>query len=151
MSWLNVPHYKQNKAGWCLPACIEMVSAYWHHPLSQAEAARLLAMCGAGASASRIQRLTERGFEVTYTTGSLSDVSTWLSHGISVIVFVRTVELPYWNVDTPHALILVGVEVEQVHLLDPAVDTAPVTVSVGDLMLAWSYFDYTYAALKPSA
>jgi len=125
-----------------------MVAAYWRRPLSQAEVARWLGVRGGGAPASRIQRLAERGFEVKYTTGSLSDLCVWLSRGAPVIVFVRTCELPYWNVDTPHAVVLVGVEDERAYLFDPAMDAAPVVVSVGDLMLAWSYFDYTYAALK---
>jgi hypothetical protein len=36
---------------------------------------------------------------------------------------------------------------DQAHLFDPAVENAPATVSVGDLLLAWSHFDYTYAVL----
>lgn len=63
---------------------------------------------------------------------------------------MRTGELPYWEVDTPHAVIVAGIEGEQAYLFDPAIDTAPVTVNVGDLMLAWSYFDYTYAVLRPA-
>jgi|GEM_PF-3042550 len=99
--------------------------------------------------ASRVQRLTKYGFDVTYSTGSLSDLHTCLAHNVPVIVFVRTGELPYWDVDTPHAVIVAGTEGEQVYLFDPAIDTAPITVNAGDLMLAWSYFDYTYTFLKP--
>ncbi len=29
MPWLNVPHLRQAKTGWCLPACVAMVAAYW--------------------------------------------------------------------------------------------------------------------------
>lgn len=150
MSWLNVPHQKQTKAGWCLPACIAMIAAYWQRNLKQAEIARWLGVRGGGAPASRVQRLTEHGFDVTYSTGSLSDLHTCLAHNMPIIVFVRTGELPYWGVDTPHAVIVAGIEGEQVYLFDPAFDTVPVTVNVGDLMLAWSYFDYTYAVLRPS-
>lgn len=150
MPWLNVPHQKQSDAGWCLPACVAMVAAYWQRSFSQAEIARLLGVRGGGAPASRVQRLANHGFNVTYSTGSLSDLRDWLKHNAPVILFLRTGELPYWDIDTPHAVVLAGAEAEQAYLMDPGIDTGPATVSVGDLMLAWSYFDYTYAVLKPS-
>ncbi len=149
MSWLNVPHQKQTKAGWCLPACIAMMAAYWQQNLTQAEVARRLGVRGGGAPASHVQSLTEHGFNVTYSTGSLSDLYACLAHNVPVIVFVRTSELPYWDVDTPHAVIVAGIEGEQAYLFDPAIDTTPVTVNMGDLMLAWLYFEYTYAVSRP--
>lgn len=85
MSWLNVPHQKQTKAGWCLPACITMIATYWQQNLKQVEVARWLGVRGGGAPASRIQRLTEHGFDVTYSTGSLSDLHTCLAHNVPVI------------------------------------------------------------------
>jgi len=127
-----------------------MAAAYLHRTLSQAEVVRWLGVRGGGAPASRIRRLIEHGFDVTYSTGSLSDLRAWLAHNVPVILFVRTNELPYWDVDTPHAIMLIGIEGEQVYLLDPAMDNTPVEVSIGDLMLAWSYFDYTYATLRLS-
>jgi len=36
MPWLNVPHLRQDDDGWCLPACVAMVAAYWQQPLSAA-------------------------------------------------------------------------------------------------------------------
>jgi hypothetical protein len=39
-------------------------------------------------------------------------------------------------------------EADRAYLFDPAMDAAPIDVSVGDLMLAWSHFDYTYAVLN---
>jgi hypothetical protein len=56
MSWLNVPHLKQNEIGWCLPACAAMVAAYWHQPLTQEDIARWLGATRIGVPASRIQR-----------------------------------------------------------------------------------------------
>jgi len=66
------------------------------------------------------------------------------------ILFVRTRELPYWQIDTPHAVVLAGVEGDSVYLFDPAVEAGPVSIPSGDLVLAWSYFDYTYAVLTIS-
>jgi len=150
MLWLNVPHLKQAKAGWCLPACAAMVTAYWQQPLVQADIAHWLDAHGIGVASSRIQRLGQHGFQVVYSAGSLAELQAWLAHKVPCILFVRTGELPYWRIDTPHAVVLAGLEEEQAYLFDPAIDTAPVNVLVGDLLLAWSHSDYTYAVLRPS-
>jgi ABC-type bacteriocin/lantibiotic exporter with double-glycine peptidase domain len=150
IGWLNVPHLRQSEAGWCLPACVAMVAAYWRQPLTQADIAHWLGTRGVGTPASHIERLAQRGFEVFYRTGSLAELEVWLGQDTPCILFLRTRELPYWEVDTPHAVVLVGLEADQAYLLDPAVDTAPIEVSSGDLLLAWSYFEYTYAVVTPS-
>jgi len=151
MPWLNVPHLQQSEAGWCLPACAAMVAAYWHQPLTQADIARWLDTQGIGTPASHVDRLARHGFEVTYKTGSLAELEMWLAQSVPCILFLRTGELPYWQVDTPHAVVLVGLQANDAYLLDPSVETAPVKVSSGDLLLAWSHFEYTYAVLQPSA
>ena len=124
-----------------------MVAAYWEQPLLQADVANWLGVTGVGTPASHIRRLAARGFEVVYRTGSLADLETWLELGVPCILFVRTGELSYWDVDTAHAVVLVGLDSEHAYLLDPAVAQSPVTVSPDELMLAGSFFDYTYAVL----
>ena len=150
MPWLQVPHLQQTEDGWCLPACVAMVAAYWQQPLLQADVARWLGTRGIGTPSSRIQQLAGRGFEVAYGTGSLAELDSWIAQGVPCILFVRTGELPYWQLDTPHAVVLAGLDSNRAYLFDPAVETAPVTVSSSDLMLAWSYSEYTYAALRVS-
>jgi hypothetical protein len=127
-----------------------MVAAYWQQPLVQADITEWLGARDVGIPASRIERLTQRGFQVIYRTGSLAELETWISQSQPCILFVRTADLPYWKMDTPHAVVLAGLERDQAHLFDPAVEEAPATVSVGDLLLAWSHFDYTYAVLYPA-
>jgi len=146
-SWLPVPYLVQDKPGWCLPACAGMIAAYWGQPLLQDDIANWLGATGVGVPARRIQRLATRGFNVVYRTGSISELETWLKRNVPCILFVHTGELPYWNIDTPHAVVLVGLTPEQAFLLDPAFEEVPVTVSPEDLLLAWSFFDYTYAAM----
>jgi len=124
-----------------------MVAAYWQRPLLPADVARWLDTSEVGTPASRIQRLTQRGFEVIYGTGSLADLARWIERGVPCIIFLRTVELSYWQIDTPHAVVLAGLEEDRAYLFDPAVETAPITVSSDELLLAWSYSDYTYATL----
>ena len=151
MPWLNVPHIRQANPGWCLPACVAMVAAYWQQPLLQDDIARWLGTSGVGTPSSRIRALRQYGFEVTYGTGSLAELRTWLSRDIPCIIFVRTGELPYWRVDTPHAVVVAGLDADSATLFDPDLESAPVFVSIGDLMLAWSHSDYAVAALFPSA
>lgn len=59
--------------------------------------------------------------------------------------------MPSLNVplDTAHAVVLTGSTPDLVALLDPMVETTPIIVGSDELLLAWSYFDYTYAVLKP--
>jgi len=79
MTWLNVPHLRQNEDGWCLPACVAMVAAYYQQPLLQADIAEWLGVSGIGVPASRVQRLGQYGFEVIYRTGSLPELELWIA------------------------------------------------------------------------
>ncbi len=125
MPWLNVPHLRQVKPGWCLPACVAMVTAYWQKPLLQDDIAHWLNTTWVGTPSSRIQRLTQRGFDVVYRTGSVADLQAWLAQQSPCILFVRTGELPYWKVDTPHAVVAAGLEAESAYLFDPDYEIAP--------------------------
>lgn len=149
MLWLNVPHIQQTNDGWCLPACVAMVSAYLEQPLLQEDVARWLNTRGVGTPASHVQRLTQRGFDVFYGTGSLAIVETWLAQQLPCILFVRTGDLrPYWKIDTPHAVVVAGLDTTTVAIFDPGLPNAPTILSVGNLMLAWTHFDYTFAVLQ---
>lgn len=151
MPWLTVPHQQQDKDGWCLPACVAMVAAYWQQPLLQADVANWLGTRDEiGTPAGRVRRLTQRGLDVVYRTGSVLELEAWLARRTPCILFVRTGELPYWHVDTPHALVLIGIEGDSAYVLDPATEAAPTQVRLDDLILAWSYSDYTYAVLTVS-
>src|SRR5262245_55038968 len=128
MPWLNVPHVKQANPGWCLPACVAMVTAYWQQPLLQDDVARWLSTRRIGTVASRIQLLSQRGFGVTYNEfGMLTDLEDWLNRQVPPILFVNTGELSYWTIDTQHAVVLGGFTGNNAHLFDPDIDTAPVT------------------------
>lgn len=148
MSWLKLPHQTQAEASWCVPACAAIVTAFWQDPLMQEDLARWLGTTAIGTPVSRTQRLTQRGLRVTYGTGSLAELEAWLAQGIPPLLFVRTGEMAYWAIDTPHAVVLAGLEAMQAYLFDPAWEKAPQRVSVEELLLAWSHFDYAYAVLQ---
>jgi predicted double-glycine peptidase len=73
--------------------------------------------------------LTERGFQVIYRSGSLAEIKEWLNANIPCILFVRTGDLPYWKLDTPHAIVVAGIESENLLVFDPAMDTASISVT----------------------
>jgi ABC-type bacteriocin/lantibiotic exporter with double-glycine peptidase domain len=149
MPLLNVPYLEQNDPGGCLSACAAMVLAYLEQPVLQEEVAQQLGARPWGTPASNIRRLATWGFRVTYETGSLSDLAQRTEAGQAPIVFVRTVDLPYWQEDTPHAVVVVGVEGENIVLLDPAYpEQTPVSVSIDAFLLAWSHFDQAFAVIE---
>lgn len=127
-----------------------MVTAYLQQPLLQDDIARWLGTDDLiGTPARQIIRLTRQGFDITYNDfGAVVDLESWLNRRIPPILFLLTSELSYWTTNTQHAVVLAGFSGTEGHLFDPAVDTAPMTVPIDELLLAWSHFDYTYAAIE---
>ncbi len=148
MRWLNVPYLPQSEPGGCLAACAAMVLAYLEQPVLQEDVAHQIGARQFGVPASNIQRLAAWGLDVHYGEGSLDELSAALDSGSAPIVFVRTSELSYWREDTPHALVLVGLDATHAYLLDPAYsDEVPAVVTLGDFLLAWSCFGQMYALI----
>lgn len=114
---------------------------------SQAQLNRLLGLTPEGVPSSRIQRLSRLGVEVVYASGDETLLKEAIDRGTPPIIFVDTGELPYWNTRLRHTVIVVGYDETQVYLNDPDQPTAPIAVNWGDLMLAWSEFDYKYALI----
>lgn len=125
-------------------------TAYLQQPLLQDDIARWLGTDDlVGTPSRRVTRLTRQGFDVTYDDfGAVIDLESWLNRQIPSILFVLTGELSYWTINTQHAVVLAGFSGNEAHLFDPAVDAAPMTVPTDELLLAWSHFDYTYAAIE---
>ena len=64
---LPVPFYKQNKPGYCLPACAQMVLSFQGVQLSQSNLAQQLKVKPAlGTPTRNIQRLTTDTVSVVY-------------------------------------------------------------------------------------
>jgi len=125
-----------------------MVLAHLQQPALHEDIARQIGARPAGVPAFNIRRLAAWGLDVQYGQGSLSELSATLARGNAPIIFLRTSELPYWQEDTPHAVVLVGLDSDSVFLLDPAYeDETPVRVTLGDFLLAWSHFDMVYALI----
>ena len=130
-----------------------MATAYLQHPLLQDDIATWLETDDKiGTPFRRLQRLSRRGIDVSLVTpGSLDSARSWLSRQIPPIILVSTQELSYWSGSFQHTVILAGETDETVHLFDPGIETAPVTIPTAELLLAWSYFDFSFAVIEVSA
>ena len=150
-SLLSVPHHKQSHIGACLPACAWMVLAYLGYSTSEVELARRLGTQPYGTPAPNLQRLESLGFLVTYESVTLTTLRANLAAGIPCLVFVRTGDLPYWNENTSHVLVAIGMDDETLHVNDPAFDDAPKTIPLDYFLLAWSEFDHRCATIQRKA
>jgi ABC-type bacteriocin/lantibiotic exporter with double-glycine peptidase domain len=146
---LNVPYYPQMEDGYCLPACIQMVLAYLDLPSPQHRLARDLDVRPPlGAPASNVICLHSDVLDVTLASGSLDDLRAHLENGDPPIVFVQAGEFPHWReCISQHAVVVVNIDEQAVHILDPAASASPISVSIGDFMLAWGELDFLYAFL----
>jgi len=147
---LPVPHRTEAFAGACLPACCQMALALWGISESQSEiAAQIGHIEGAGTAAKNITRLSALGVEVEWREhGTVGEFGQAIAEDKVPVVFVRTGELPYWDQDVPHALVIVGVEADTVYVNDPAFENAPIPIPVGDFELAWDEFGGQWAIVQ---
>lgn len=145
---LPIPHRLQLADGYCLPACVQMVLAYWGIERNQAELARQLQMVpGAGTPGNRVGLLASDTLDVFYGQGEVSDLQAALHRGIPPIVLVHTGELPYWDVAMAHAVVLLAMDETEVVINDPGITQAELRVSLGDFQLAWDEMANLYALL----
>jgi ABC-type bacteriocin/lantibiotic exporter with double-glycine peptidase domain len=153
MKTLNVPHVQQSAPGLCLPACAQMALSYLGVVISLDELTkRLGAQAHIGTPYSRVTRLAEGlGVDVTFATGGvLADLRGALERSLPAIVFVQAGELPHWSgIVSPHAIVIAGMDDQAAQALDPALSSPnPISVPLGDLLLAWDEMGNAYAVLN---
>ncbi len=147
---LPVSHVQQRSESDCLAACVDMVLNYLNAPTNYQRLLRTLRVNEqAGTPFPNIQRLERLGVTVVFRQGSLAQLYKFLQNGWPVIVPVKTRELPQWEEDTDHAVVVVGMDEENIYLNDPAFARAPTPVTHGDFDLAWLERDEYYAVLAP--
>jgi ABC-type bacteriocin/lantibiotic exporter with double-glycine peptidase domain len=134
---LPVPLHRQQSEGDCLPVCIEMVLGYWGLPVSYQDLTRQLGTDpNVGTPASRALRLQSSTLSVEYSQADEAKLRDYLAQHVPVVMLVDTAELPYWSRRAAHSVVLVGVEGSMAYVNDPAFDIAPLSVNLGDLLLA---------------
>lgn len=78
----------------------------------------------------------------------MTQIQDHLANDHPCIAFVNTAELPYWTEATGHAVVVVGIDDDNLYLNDPAFHDAPKKVSQGDFLLAWLEADEYYALIQ---
>ncbi len=147
---LSVPFSPQEKHGYCLPACAQMVLAYLGISRSQKMLARELEVFeDFGVPASNITKLKIRSLKVIYTVeGTFANIENWLQQRTPVIVFVQTAQLEYWQRQTAqHAVLIVGMNNLDIFLLDPGREQTVITVSKAEFTLAWDEMEFSCATI----
>lgn len=126
-----------------------MVLDYLHIPVEYTRLMRILGVTPIGASFSNLAALASLGVSVVIDDGkAVDDIVQHLQVGLPVIVFLDTAELAYWEYEhTDHAVLVVGVENDQLLLNDPEFSTAPQRCSVGEFELAWMEKDNLFAVI----
>lgn len=100
-----------------------------------------------GTPASRIQRLTQRGYRTTYEQTTLEQLQHDLHQQTPAVIFLRTGDLPGWQEDVAHAVVLIGLTANTAIIHDPARDTGPDEINLEAFLLAWSEMDYYCATI----
>jgi len=145
---LPVPHRLQLADGYCLPACVQMVLAYWGIERDQADLARQMGIIAhVGTPGSRVSVLASDTLEVTYREGNLSDLQTAVAQGIPPIALVHTRELPHWTVATAHAVVIAGFDGDAVVINDPGMPQPAIRVPSSDFQLAWGEMANLFAMI----
>ena len=146
-NWLPLTHLRQVRRGACLPACVRMVLLALGDDAGEDQLSQVFGTEWYGTPASRIQRLTQRGYRVTYEQTTLEQLQHYLQQHSPVIVFLRTGGLPGWREDVAHAVVLVGLTSDIAIIHDPARDSGPDEIGLDALLLAWSEMDYYCATI----
>lgn len=145
---LLVRHRKQIQEADCLATCVAMSLDFIKRSMNYSKILKMLETSPYGAIASRVTRLTRKGLKVIYTEGSLTDLRFFLAQQLPVITLVRTGELPYWDYDTMHAILLVGYDESYFYANDPNFQNAPIKIPVGDFDLAWLEMGNRYIVIS---
>jgi ABC-type bacteriocin/lantibiotic exporter with double-glycine peptidase domain len=118
-----------------------MVLSFLGHAVSYDDLYARLGTRWFGTPAANILHLTSFGVDVSLDELDLDAIATRIQTDIPVIAFISTADLPYWNVDTDHAVVVIGVNDEKVYLNDPYHAAEIQTVSHAQFSLAQLRFN----------
>jgi ABC-type bacteriocin/lantibiotic exporter with double-glycine peptidase domain len=148
---LNVPLIAQRDRADCLPACIEMVLAYQGRSVDPGWLRHVLESKSIGTPGFKVLNLAQQGYAVTYSPATDERVLLQaLSSGVPPIALVLTANLSYWDRESAHAVVVVGIDDDTVVVNDPAFPASGQRIPRNEFMLAWSDFDYLYALIRPN-
>src|SRR5712692_7861026 len=132
MIWLAVSHRQQHTEADCLPACAEIVLDYLRRHEPYERLVEVLSTTAYGTPAENMLRLDQLGVTVSLRSRSIDEIRVHLQNNLPIIAFVNTADLPYWDVAVDHAVVVVGMDDDSVHVNDPYFESAPQKVSRSD-------------------
>lgn len=125
-----------------------MILDYLHVPVKYPQLLSLLRIQAFGTSFSSLHNLETLGLSVRIAEGDIERLREHLESGLPSVVFVDTGQLiSYWNEQTNHAVVVVGMEENQIYLNDPEFKSAPQSISIDEFLLAWQEKDCLYAVI----
>ena len=147
---LSLRNLRQRQESDCLAACAAMLLQYFEIQVDYRRLLRILGTGEAGTPFPNLERLQALGLFVQVNSyGRLSIFESYIELGIPIIVAVRTWALPHWlSVDTEHAVVVVGLDEENVYLNDPFFADAPIPVKIDYFLSAWADRDEQYAIIS---
>ena len=148
MTLLPVSHRRQKRQADCLAACAAMVLDYLHVSIRYNRLNQLLRVDAIGTPFRNLQHLESLGLSILIAKGDLQMLQMHLENSLPAIVAVDTVQLPYWDEATDHAVVVVGMDERHVYINDPDTEDAPQTISLAEFELAWLEKDYLYAVIR---
>lgn len=148
MQLLPVLHRRQKQQADCLAACAAMVLDYLHVPIPYERLVRLLQVDAIGTPFRNLRQLQQLGLSIHIGAGSVQSLRDRLEEGLPSIVAVDTAQLSYWDEATDHAIVVVGMDEQQVYVNDPDGADAPQSISLAAFELAWLEKDYLCAVVR---
>jgi len=145
---LTVAHVPQESEGQCVAACASMCLAHIGLPTAYETVMNVLRTQSFGTPSFNVRNLEKLGVTVIYKQGSFDELYEHLSNERPCIAFVKTGNLPYWDDNLAHAVVVSGLDDDYVYLNDPVLPYAPAQVARGDFDLAWLDWDELYAVLR---
>lgn len=119
---LPIQPYKETKAGYCGPAALKMVLAYYGVDQPEEKLAQELGtQPGPGTSPEAIVSVAKQyGFEVVVKgNSSFDDIASWLSQEVPVIVDWFSSGVTEGETADGHYSVVVGLDDIYIHLQDP--------------------------------
>lgn len=154
MLLLGLRHRQQTQSD-CLAVCASIVLDYLGVPCSYQRLLRILGTTSDGTPFSNLNRLAPAlNLSATYSKNrdALTIFEEHIAIGLPVIVAVQTWPLPYWQqLNTDHAVVIVGLDREEIFLYDPYFAVAPQVVELETFLTAWSERDFEYVVIGLTA
>ena len=138
---LPVAHYPQEQKSTCLPACFRMVLSYLRIEADELSLSRRLGTGAGGTPTDNFAAVEIPGVSIIAQHMDVDRIRAFLHAGQPVVVYLYTEPLPYWEVVSAHAVVVVGYEGNHFLVNDPMFEDAPKQIDTETFLKAWDMFD----------